>query len=214
MQKDLFGTATISAIPSQYQEKTDFLNKYKITLKLDQAIVAVISLLIIYVFVFSFGVESGKRYAMAEIRAERSKRERMAQELGEKIFASNAAVQTDTVSPGKNIPAAIATTTTAAQSSAIETPTVSTEAQVTPKTPAQTSGKFMIQTITFTSKTAAEQMVKKLATAGYQGMVLPRGKFLQVCVTGYETRENANRALVQLKAKGLAPKDAYIRNAA
>lgn len=208
MQKDLFGTATLSALPNQYQEKTDFLNKYKITLKLDQAIVAVISLLIIYVFVFSFGVESGKRYAMAEIRSERAKRERMAQELGEKIFANNGAVQTATVS--SRIDHSEAAVSSVAQP-AVSTQAVSTEASA-PKAPAVTaSGKFSIQIITFTAKSAAEQMIKKLASNGYQGMIIPSGKFLQVCVTGYETRESANLALTQLKAKGLAPKDAYIR---
>lgn len=215
MQKDLFGGAIAAAVlPTQSESKTDFLQKYTLTLRLDQAIIAVLTLMVAYVLVFSFGVESGKRFAMAEIKAERSMRERMARELGEKIFAnSTAAAGGATVTPAvsadlsksKNAPAVKAFEVSAA---------VKTETSAPAKEAVETSkagGRFAIQTVTFTSKAAAEKHIKLLASKGYQGSIIPKGKFQQVCVTGFENKEKASQAMTKLKSQGLAPKDAYIR---
>ena len=81
MQKDLFGATTLSPFPSTTQSKSDFLQRFRIQLKLDQTIIVALLLVVAYVLVFSFGVESGKRYAMAEIKAERAMRDRKSTRL-------------------------------------------------------------------------------------------------------------------------------------
>ena len=218
MQKDLFGGAVAaSIIPSSLESKTDFLQKYRFTIRLDQAIIGVLLLLVAYVLVFSFGVESGKRYAMSEIKAERAMRERMARELGEKIFA-NANLNTE-----KNTVQAVAGDSKALGLPAIKTATIPDTQNVGTKTGeipekiqtvTKSAGKFAIQTVTFTSKAAAEKQIKKLAAKGYQGFIIPKGKFQQVCVRGFETKNKALQAMGHLKNEGLAPKDAYIRTTA
>ena len=75
MQKDLFGASTASPLMNTLEPKSDFLQRFRLQLRLDQTIIGFLLLLVAYVLVFSFGVESGKRYAMAEIKAERSMRE-------------------------------------------------------------------------------------------------------------------------------------------
>lgn len=208
MQKDLFGASTIVPLGNTYEQKSDFLQRFRIQLRLDQTIIAALLLLVVYVLVFSFGVESGKRYAMAEIKAERAMRERMARELGEKIFANNQ----------QQMAAATIVSTIPAKSSDLKTAPKATPATVVSapapaKIEAKTSpsGKYLIQTVTYTSKAAAEQQLKVLAGKGYDGTIVPRGKFQQVCVGAFESRDSANRILGQLKTQGLAPQDAYIR---
>lgn len=213
MQKDLFGATTLSPFPNTTETKSDFLQRFRIQLKLDQTIIVALLLVVVYVLVFSFGVESGKRYAMAEIKAERAMRERMTRELGEKIFANNQPQQALVMKSGTE--QAKITSTAAAQTTAKATPVIVSETKKiepqsqTPKISA--SGKYLIQTVTYTSKAAAEQELKRLMGKGYGGKILPRGKFQQVCVGGFENRSQATQALGQLQSQGLAPKDAYIR---
>lgn len=211
MQKDLFGT---SAVLTESNPKTDFLQRFRITLRFDQALIVMILLLVAYVLIFSFGVETGKRYSMAEIRAERSKREHMVEELTGKIFEAQAAVQNNGAIPataGKPIPAA---GTTAAP--ATLAPATGTPVSVAAATPAVTekekpTGKYTIQAVTVTSQAAAEREIKKLTAKGYRGFVIPSGKFLQICVEGFESREKASQNMKQLKTSGMVPKDAYVR---
>lgn len=223
MQKDLFGgVAAVNPISSTFEpHRTDFLQK-SVTIRFDQAIIGVLLLIVAYVFVFSFGVESGKRYAMAEIKAERAMRERMARELGEKIFA-NSQIQAEarpdsnpdfidptgtminlTALKQKGIPSAVTKATKIPAS--VQAPKVDAKGKM--------KGKYAVQTVTFTSKAMAQKQLEKLAQKGYQGVIVARGKFLQICVTGFESKDQATQAMGQLKAEGLAPKDAYIRTLA
>lgn len=204
MQKDLFGASTAPTLPKSYDQKSDFLQRFRLQLRLDQTIIGVLLLLVVYVLIFSFGVESGKRYAMAEIKAGRAMRERMARELGEKIFAASHP-------PEMAAPSSGATPSSALGS--VKTPTplvIPAETSISAPTP----GKYMIQTVTYISKRAAEQQLKRLAGKGYGGTILPKGRFQQVCVGGFETRAEAKEILGQLKSQGLAPQDAYIRTLA
>ncbi len=209
MKKDLFGAVPVAAIPT-LTPKTDFLERYRLSLRLDQAMVGMIVLLIIYVLVFSFGVETGKRYAMAELRAERAKRERMAQELGEKIFARTeeapvqraAAVST----PLEEAPEAKVPVKAGAVSRPIQPPAAVLPVQ-------SQAGKFTIQLIAFNSRANAEKEVKRLAEKGFRAALISKGRLHQVFLPGFETRQKADQALKQLKAQGIAPPDAYIRNA-
>ena len=206
MQKDLFGASTASPLMNTLEPKSDFLQRFRLQLRLDQTIIGFLLLLVAYVLVFSFGVESGKRYAMAEIKAERSMRERMARELGEKIFA-NSQSQIATATPAAPkvvgqpkitpvltaapaVPAAVATkAATGASAAKTETPAVEIKSG---------SGKFFIQTVTYATKAAADEQIKRLVKKGYAAKILPHAKFQQVCVGGFETKDKAAQAMAQL----------------
>jgi cell division septation protein DedD len=239
MQKDLFG-ATASILPGQ-GSKSDFLERYRLSLRLDQTLVALIFLLVVYVLVFSFGVETGKRYAMAELKAERAKREVMAQEFREKVFANIAQgkmvinksdLKTDQiqiVDSAATEPSLVPSTTATSEASrtaevgSAEDPTVieaavktdaATSKKTTVEAPQSAAGKFTIQMVTHTSKTLAEQEIKRLSAKGFKGFIVPKGKYHIVCVNGFDTRNKAGAILKQLKTQGVVPPDAYVRSIA
>ena len=192
MQGELFTVKTASSMGDSTRLSTaqpNWLDRFRFTLRLDHMAVAAISALVLYVLVFSFGVEKGKRIAVKEIRAERIKQRHVAQEL---LQSQASAAAPSLVTP------AVAET---------PGPTVSTPAEpVRVFTP-----KYTIQLITFTSRTRAEEEVKKLKEKGFQGFIIPGGKFFQVCVDGFEKMNDAKAKLLQLKQDGFAPRDAYIR---
>lgn len=183
MQGDLFtGQPTLTQTDNKPQ-KNDFLDRHHLMIRLDQGIVGLISLLVLYVLVFSFGVEKGKRCAAEELRAERSKRERIMEEFRGNMLASTQVI----ARPEPKAPLAM------------------TDA-------GYPQGKYAIQTVTVTSKATAEKEIKRLTDKGFQGFLIPSGKYLQVCVAGFETRAKASETLMKLKSEGLAPRDAYVRN--
>lgn len=222
MQKDLFGTAAVAAMPDTMSAKLSFLDRYRMSVRLDQALFVLIGLLVVYVLVFSFGVETGKRYAMAELKAERLKHERMVDELRDKVFASPAAVQ-DSSS------AVIFQKTVLAHGAKVQTvkgalqKTLSEESAVsgvsaTEENAAKTAnaadfqgGKFTIQTMTIASKLVAEKEIQRLAQKGMKGFIIPKGKMNMICINAFESREKASRSLKELKTQRLVPSDAYVR---
>lgn len=222
MQKDLFGASSLETLPSP---KMGFLECRRFSLRLDQVLVAVILLLVVYVLVFSFGVETGKRYAMAELKAERAKRELMIHELSERVFArarqeeielerKGPQVQADSfqqfsLSQGMNSAPQAALLEN--RSSALQQTAGSDSGKMEQGSP---SGKYTIQVITYTSQTAAQRAMEKFAEKGLKGFVIPTGKYLQVCVDYFESREKALASLRHLKMRGIAPPDAYVRSVA
>jgi cell division septation protein DedD len=201
MQKDLFGT---SAALADSTPKSDFLQNFRISLRLDQALIVMIILLVAYVLIFSFGVETGKRYSVAEIRAERTKRERMVEELTGKIFEAQAAKQNPAAAAAPAVPAPTVDAA-APGTAAVPAPAAATPAEGKP------GGKYTIQVVTVTSKSAAEREIKKFTSKGHRGFVIPSGKYLQICVNGFESRDQASQMMKQLKTNGMVPKDSYVR---
>ena len=208
MQKELFGATPAAAFPeSLIPPKTSLLDRYRLNLRLDQMLIVLIGLLVVYVLIFSFGVETGKRYSMAELRAERAKRERMTEELGRKIFE----MQQGSVNAAPVVAATVGTSAVnlssgpAAAAKPVVNPAAGGMAGFKP------AGKYTIQTVTVASKTTAEREIKKLTEKGHQAFVIPGGKKLQVCVDGFESRDEASQAMRQLKSRRLIPADAYVR---
>ena len=229
MQKELFNAAPVAALSNSFsQEKPSFLDRYRLSLRLDQTLALMIGLLVAYVFVFSFGVETGKRYSMAELRAERSKRERMTEELSRKIFAQEnaqtAAGLAQGTAAGMAVSAAVKTTGPAVptgEKALMTAPAgegTAAKAPAAPPTNAQEaskpSGRYTIQAVTVASKATAARELKKFTDKGHKAFVIPGGKRLQICVDGFESRDEAGRAMKQLKGQRLIPADAYVRSIA
>lgn len=204
MQTDLFGTQSLT---NPTAPKTDFLQRYRFSLRLDQAVVMLIVLLVVYVLVFSFGVEKGKRFAMAELKAERAKRQKMMEEFQAKFFLEAHPEPLPAV-PAGLLP--VSATTASGQPAENE---AASEVRVLSATGADSvpKGKYTIQIITFKSKQAAEKEIKRLAGIGQQGFILPKGKYLHVCIAAFNSAKKASEVLGELKANGLVPKDAYVR---
>lgn len=226
MQGDLFEVPSSAAIMSGTGMKETFSEKMRVTLRLDQIIVGMIALLVIYVLVFSFGVEKGKRFALAELKAERLKRQTMVQELGQKILemkgqemsqrqlASMAHLNSRKTASNFNVqPVNVPARATAPGITVAIAPVIPpADLSSAPAAPATLASGFTVQTVTFNSKAQAEKSIQILKDKGQEAFLIPSGRFYQVCLGKYATKRDATAKLAQLKASGVAPKDAFIRS--
>ncbi|MBI3313357.1 MAG: hypothetical protein HYZ83_03915 [Candidatus Omnitrophica bacterium] len=206
MQSDLFEIP--SQLPvTQPASKLAFLERSRLSLRLDHLVASVIVLMVFYVFIFSFGVEKGKRFAMAEIKAERDKRQYVTEELARRVFEEK---QIGPVHAEMgNLPPGVLPAKSSAPAAEKSQPASSSDAEHT--TVIAVHGKYTIQLITYTSDRQAEEKLKMLTEKGRKGFVISSGKFKQVCVDAFPSKANAMETLRQLKADGVAPRDAYVR---
>ena len=197
MQGELFNFKTSGPVVDASklaQTQPNWLDRFRVTLRLEHISMIGITALVLYVVLFSFGVEKGKRMALHEIEAGKNRERQMAEELA----------QTRSVQPE------IANQTQGNLSSEKIGP--ATVVKEVPKpSSAAILGKFTIQIITFKSKARAEEEVKGYQDKGLQSFIIPVGKFFQVCVDSFETVSDAKQKLGELKEQGFAPQDAYIR---
>jgi cell division septation protein DedD len=176
--------------------KTSFLEKKFITLRLDQTIGLTLVLLVVYVLIFSLGVEKGKK----------SSRE------GLMVRASSAEIPSAEVPPA--VIASVARTSSAVmidESVPKEVPITVAELPMPVAKVARPDGKFTIQHITYITQSAADREIQKLAQKGYTSFVIPSGKHLQVCIAAFQSRQDASQLLKQLRGQGLVSGDAYVR---
>ena len=199
MQTELFdlpSPRTLSEEP--VVAKTSFLEKTFLTLRLDQAIGLALVLLVLYVLIYSWGVEKGKRSSLD------------AQPVRP---APTAVLLTEDPSP-----AILETRSFGSLPVSMPSASVSADLPVTveelPKPVAQVSkpeGKFTIQHVTYITQSAADREIQKLSKMGHRAFVIPSGRHLQVCIEGFQTRQEASQLLSQLRAKRIVSADAYIR---
>ncbi|HTL48611.1 MAG TPA: SPOR domain-containing protein [Verrucomicrobiae bacterium] len=213
-QADLFKIpASVSTITPV--TRPAFLEKYRFTIRLDQALIVMIAMLVFSSVVFCMGVEKGKQFAGREIHPRYAEPAKTVLPEGQQTVIIDA-----TQIP--NPPAAVVTAAPAIEASA---PTAKAEpeaptAAVAEAAPAAAAsapaakpdGKYTIQVVTYKSQSQAQKHIEKLATKGYQGFVIPSGKSLQVCVNAFESRSAATSLLKNLKVQNLVPQDAYVRN--
>jgi len=210
MQNDLFEIPVSSSNPMAAgggMERFAFLERCRFTFRLDQILVGMIVMIMLFVFTFSYGVEKGKRFAMVELRAERAKREHMVEQLRGRMVRKNQDRPgiANAVPPTAQVITAAVVTKDASDSIAPTEKTKSTQLAIGQK------GKYTIQIVTYKSQSTADRYIKKLTDKGLNGFVIPSGSFLQVCVNAYDSRNIAQQALRKLKSNGIAPPDAYIR---
>jgi cell division septation protein DedD len=165
-----------------------WIDRFRITLRLDHLAVGAILALVLYVLVFSFGVEKGKRFALAELAAK-------------ELASVTSSLQEAAPLPASAEPALVPEEIPAPQETALET---------APE-PSQVTGKYTIQLITFTSRAKAENEVKRLEKLGHRSFIIPGGKFYQVCIDAFQEMSEAKDGLTRLKADGFASPDAFIR---
>lgn len=183
MQGELFqiaGSAAESAGTAHLQR--GWMNRFRITLRLEHLSIGGILALVLYVLVFSFGVEKGKRFALLELRAEKARQD----EINQVLEQPTPVPATPSVPPAP-----------------VE---IIADSALSPG-----AGKFTIQLITFTSRSRAEKEVERLKKTGHTSFIIPSGKFFQVCVDAFETQAEARIRLTRLKAEGFASPDAFIR---
>jgi hypothetical protein len=100
------------------------------------------------------------------------------------------------------------------ESSAVQSAETSSEGQ-------DSSGSFFsaanenknwtIQLVTYTSEKYSHNEMDRLKESGYEPFLIPSGKFYQVCVNRFSTKEEANK-LLQVFKSGSRYRDAFLRN--
>ncbi|MFA7000955.1 MAG: SPOR domain-containing protein [Candidatus Omnitrophota bacterium] len=208
MQKDLFqATPSVLQRVQTVQKQTAFLERCRFSVRLDQAVVCAIGLVVLYAIVFSAGVETGKGIARRELTPT----------LPEGIASVDAKA-----GELMNMPAAV-TGQPAAQSGdelvrggvALEPGlriTAEGPAPVEAPSEAKPAGNYTIQILTTTDRTEAERRVKSLDAKGLKAFFAENGKFMVVCVDAFESFQKAKLALKGMKSQGAVPADAYIRS--
>lgn len=202
-QTDLF-EAKSSTPRARFPEtaaKLSFLDRHRVTVRFDQLLIVVIVFIISHTLAFSFGVEQGKNIVRR----------------GQVTSAVSNPVTTvaQQVSPAYGIPSVLVAGEKPGPI-VIET-SVKTEsgdkadALAEKKDKSLPPGKFTIQLVTYTSQSQAEERIKLLLERGHKGFVIPSGKYLLVCVDGFDSRQAANHVLKNLRNMGDAPPDAYVR---
>ncbi len=208
MQAELFNLGTSGTITDTSSRPVQppvvtWLDRFRITLRLEHLCIAAILALVLYVLIFSFGVEKGKRIALREQEVQKLRQQEVSKgpsltpELGLDVRIPQAShlfinklVTTTLSAVATDIPPVV--------------PLVETISSTI-------LGKYTIQAITFNGKVRAEQEVKRLKDKGYQSFIIPGKKTFQVCVEMFESVALAKQKMGELKADGFVPDDAYIR---
>ncbi|MBU9888508.1 MAG: SPOR domain-containing protein [Candidatus Omnitrophica bacterium] len=196
MQSELFDLSIPKAQESVAPLKPTFIERTSIVLRLDQAIGLALLLLVFCVLAYCWGVEQGRRWT-GEARPARS-------------VASEDAVPADVpqvvaelpVVPVTSVPGPVAQVKPAVSSPEFPKPEVAV-----PKP----DGKYTIQYITYVTQSAADREVQRIKKLGHSAFVIPSGKFFQVCIEAFQTRQEATQSLKQLRAQRMVTLDAYVR---
>ena len=184
MQQDLFETpiaVTGAARLGPAPEKFDFLGSLRLTLRFDQIVVVLIGLLAFYAVVYSAGVEKGRRISAAAA-----------------VLAVSESPQTPSAAPEGSVPLHPVETASVAKT-------------VPAPDPLQPAGSYTIQMATYKTQTAADRQAARFGKMGHQAFVVLDGSLRLVCLDGFESRQQASKALLGLKTRGIVPRDAFVR---
>jgi cell division septation protein DedD len=232
-QKDLFSELIQDTSSPSYDEGQK-PGKLTLTLNVDKVLLFILTCAIIFAVVFSYGIETGKKLQndngddlLMEIEATPQEGDVSdhANVLG---FFGTEAVAPSLASeplPASGIPAS--GTSTAAGPSTTETlvlpfvapQAVETSAEVLkpPEVIVPIEEKkeelplfWTVQIITYINKTYATEELKKLKEKELEGFILPSGKYFQICVGKFATKDEAAKFLEKFK-KQKDYADAYIR---
>jgi len=202
VQDDLFDWKKPAALGTPSQ-KMPMLEGKRLLLRLDQALLLGIILLVFYVVIFSWGVERGKTVGISETLVEAA-----APEVAPKPLL----VPQKKVVPSKDKSHEVTIS--------VETITQEDKAEkgrekpvmiLSPKAPQYPLGKYTIQHVTYLTDTAAQREIQKLKQMGHEAFVIPSGRYLQVCINAFRSRKQAMNTLKTFKTNGITPGDAFVR---
>ncbi len=200
-QADLFEIHASKSHPGEnHGVGPSFLERYYIRIRIDQLLFAVIVIIGLNAFFFGQGVEKGRQGNRKELTGLRAQ-----------LKAAATVVATETeVMP--EIAKATAVSEVAPASPARDAAPVEDQDPAGQAQDASLKGKYTIQLVTYLTQSAAEKQVKALEAKGLQGFTVTRGTYILVCVNAFASRSEAQKTLLDLKSRGIAPQDAYIRS--
>lgn len=203
MQTELFEWSAKSLPEEPVVPKSSFLERTSFDLRLDQILGIALVLLVFYVLVFSWGVDRGKRSAF-ESHALKT----VAASIAPEISSATVAV----AKVAEKEPSVIAPNSSDSIGKVPqEVPIPSSELPKPVASVNKPSGKYTIQHVTYVAQSVADREIQKLLKKGHHSFIIPSGRYLQVCIDSFETRQEAIKILRQLRTEGIVTSDAYVR---
>ena len=208
MQTELFDinsqsqTCTESETPGAKQH---LLERTFLSLRLDQTIGIVLVLMVFYAVVFSLGFEKGKRLIRHDqvIKAVNPKPVDQSLPPISKNLILYEEPQTELVET------AVVATVPQPAPSAVTATSTSENRSISSARP---DGKYTIQHVIYLTRSAAEKEVQKLTQKGEKAFIVPSGKYMQICLSGFPSKKEADQYLRQLRSQNIIASDAYVRN--
>ncbi len=204
MQSDLFNLSMSNSFERQAFQRSFFERKY--TFRFDQLLGAGIVFIVFFVMVFAWGSEHGKAVSHREMARE-------------SVAVVPAAEPTVTVTApavtevmAQQGPATVNAPSGEAAASAAEEAVPAASVEVSTAATVKTGAKYTIAHMTYVKKDQASKEVERIKSKGYAPFVVTSGKYFQICVSGFESRQSANEAMKTLRTKGIVSADSYIRN--
>jgi len=197
MQADLFEFGRPKPVEPVEMKKTSapasFFEQKTFVLRLDHALMGAIAIVVSGVFLYGAGVECGRRLAFKSLSL-------AAQSV-------NIDIQKPVLAGADKLGAAAGGLSISSSSSSYS----ETKTEVTTVSTSLPKSGFMIQLATYKAQSIAQRRVQELNARGVESFVMSSGSFYVVCANGFVDRKIASKRLIELKTKGLAPKDAYVR---
>jgi hypothetical protein len=204
-QGELFKEETRSMSDDDLQGSS-FLTR-NLSVQVHKLFIGAISILVLGVLVYCFGVEQGKRSMEAQL-------ETLLPSRGDLIVPALSAPPKPSVDEESDKGETVLIIGNQ------ELTSKPAEIQLAPETPAKKedfpvadgarSSDFTVQLVTYENKTLAAKEVNVLREGGHDGFVIPSGRYYQVCADYFNSRSDARFVLNRFKSSGRYP-DAYIR---
>ncbi|HRK61166.1 MAG TPA: SPOR domain-containing protein [Candidatus Omnitrophota bacterium] len=206
MQSDLFNLSMSNSYERQAFQRSFFEQKY--TFRFDQLLGAGIAFIVFFVMVFAWGAEHGKAVSHREMVREGVVSSKAVEQTAASVTAPSVTeVITQQTAPATvNAPSSEnleSNTAEAVPTADVEVPNAAT---------VQASAKYTIAHMTYVKKDQATKEIERIKSKGYESFVVSSGKYYQLCVSGFESRQSANEAMKSLRTKGIVSSDSYIRN--
>ncbi len=206
MQSDLFNLSMSNSFERQAFQRSFFERKY--TFRFDQLLGAGIGFIVFFVMVFAWGAEHGKAVSHREM-------------VREGVTVAKAP---ETVSVPVEAPAVISEVIAQQGPATVNAPSdelaLNAANQMVPDASVdvvttetvKTGSKYTIAHMTYVKKDQAKKEIERIKSKGYESFLVSSGKYYQLCVSGFESRQSANDGMKSLRTKGIVSSDSYIRN--
>jgi len=191
-------------------ESKPFLARTCFTVTLDQALIGLIGVVVVFVLTYSFGVERGKRLIQSRsvsFLSVQTERPGPPNPLPGSQEPEKAPIVEE--SGGEERPSALSglpAGNTAPQLEAHLTPSGTSF----PLVNSLRKGAYTVQLVTYTDGAQAAREVERLASDGRDAFVIPSGRYLQVCADYFGDRAEARLAMRRLGFGKRYP-DAFVR---
>lgn len=208
MQSDLFNLSMSNSFERQAFQRSFFERKY--TLRFDQLLGTGIAFIVFFVMVFAWGSEHGKAVSHREMVREGVVTSKAPEPVVSAPVEATATTEAEAIT--QQGPATVnAPSDELSQNAANQVvPDVSVDV-VTTET-IKTGSKYTIAHMTYVKKDQAKKEIERIKSKGYDSVLVSSGKYYQLCVSGFESRQSANDGMKRLRTKGIVSSDSYIRN--